>query len=312
MRDIIVGCMGLGGSWDAQDPRHRAQVNEASALLETAAEAGLTTFDHADIYKFGRAEAAFGEALAGSSLRREDLTLQTKCGIRFADAHGPKRYDWSADWIIKSAEASLRRLGTDYIDTFLLHRPDPLMRPDEVAAAFDRLHSAGKVRAFGVSNSNAAQMGFLQAQLTMPLSVNQIELHLLRTDAMDDVVTTGQHEAQGVHFAPGTLEYCRQHDVTVQCWGSLCQGWLTGRALTNATEAVRTTAAMVATLANAHNVPAEAIVLAWLGRHPMGLVPVVGTTNPERLRACARARSVVLSRADWYALWVSARGADLP
>ncbi|MEO1573715.1 MAG: aldo/keto reductase [Pseudomonadota bacterium] len=312
MRDILVGCMGLGGSWDASDPRHAAQVDEAHALLDAAMEVGLRTFDHADIYKHGRSEAVFGEALTRSAWRREDIRLQTKCGIRFGDAHGPKRYDWSPAWIIDSVEGSLRRLQTDYIDTLLLHRPDLLMQPDEIADAFDRLHAAGKVRRFGVSNLSGAQIAFLQRALSAPLVANQIELHLLRSDAMDEVVTAGQREADGVHFTAGTLEYCREHNVEVQCWGSLCQGLLSGRSLTDASPNVVATAKKVAALAREHGTAPEAIVLAWLGRHPMGLVPVIGTTNPARVRDCAGAREVTLSREDWYALWVSARGTDLP
>ena len=312
MPDCIIGCMGLGGHWDEAATPDAAQVDVAEALLNAAVDAGLTAFDHADLYKYGRAESVFGAALARSAITRDSILLQSKCGIRWSDASGPKRYDWSAEWISASVEGSLRRLRTDYLDTLLLHRPDPLMALDEVAGALEQLLRDGKVRQIGVSNLSGAQIQFLRTALPAPIAVNQIELHLLRSDAFDEVVTTGQPQAAGVHFAPGTLEVCREHRISVQCWGSLCQGWLSGRSLEDAAPNVVAAAKEVARIAKRESQPAEAIVLAWLMRHPMGLVPVTGTTSPERIARCARAREVTLSREDWYALWVAARGAELP
>jgi len=304
--------MGLGGSWDtaplSSDARSRAR-----AVVETALELGLTLFDHADIYCRGKSEAVFGELLAEAPGLRERVVLQSKCGIRFADdpVDGvPGRYDFSYDHIVASVEGSLRRLRTDHLDILLLHRPDPLAEPDEVARAFSTLHASGKVAHFGVSNFNAGQIAFLQRSLDRPLVVNQVQLSLWHRGLIEEGIVFNRlsHAMPGVS---GTLDYCRQHGILVQAYSVVGKGV---RLVPDATAdlADQVTADLVTRLAHRHVVSREAIVVAWLLRHPAGIQPVLGTTTPERLRACCEADAVNLSREEWYALLTAARGAPVP
>ncbi|MFK7888807.1 MAG: aldo/keto reductase family oxidoreductase [Gammaproteobacteria bacterium] len=286
--------------------------DEARAVIDTAIAAGITMFDHADIYNAGRAEAAFGTVLKASPGLRDDMIIQSKCGIRFGDDLGPGRYDWSRDWIVQSVESSLKRLHTDFLDVLLLHRPDPLMDPAELNAAFEELHAAGKVRHFGVSNQNVAQMMFLDKHLERPLVANQIEMSLLHSHWVDDVVTVNDEQRHSNRFSSGTVEHCRHHGIQLQAWSSLCQGMLSGRDTAQASDAVKTTAAMVTKLANTYEVSREAIVLGWLLRHPAGIQPIIGSIKPERIRACAEATKFEMTREDWWALYVSARDQRVP
>lgn len=286
---------------------------EATAtLIGTATDAGITVFDHADIYRGGAAEAAFGEVFRDQPKLREQLIVQSKCGIRFGDDLGPGRYDWSREWIEHSVEGSLKRLHTDYLDVLLLHRPDPLMEPEEVNAAFDALQRAGKVRHFGVSNHDVAQMAFLAKHIETPLIANQIEMSLLHSHWVDDIVTVNDEQRHSSRFSAGTVEYCREHGVQLQAWSSLCRGMLSGRDTATASAAVKNTAQLVSRLAERYNVSAEAIVLGWLLRHPAGIQPVIGTINPQRVRACAQATEFEMKREDWWALYVSARDQRVP
>jgi len=174
---LAYGCMGLGGHWD-DSPWTSAHVDHAQAAVEAALEIGVTLFDHADIYTRGKAESVFGELMRRQPSLRDRIVLQSKCGIRFAEGDLPGRYDLSGGYIVEAVEASLKRLGTEQLDILLLHRPDPLMQPDEIAEAFQRLRGAGKVSHFGVSNMNAGQMAWLGRALDQPLVVNQLELGL--------------------------------------------------------------------------------------------------------------------------------------
>ncbi|CAM3660614.1 aldo/keto reductase [Parendozoicomonas haliclonae] len=308
---IVYGCMGLGGGWD-HAPVTRDHVLQAHAVVDAALNDSITLFDHADIYTLGKAEQVFGQVLQERPGLREQLILQSKCGIRFADGHGPKRYDFSREWILTSVENSLKRLQTDYLDILLLHRPDPLMEPDEVAAAFEVLRSRGMVRHFGVSNMDQHQIALLQASLDQPLVVNQMEMSLTKLDWLNNGVQVNTGQQEGNHFASGLLEYCRSNHVQLQAWGCLSQGVFTGRSLDGQPEAVQHTARLVSSMAEELSVAPEAIVLAWLMRHPAGIQPVIGTTSPERIQACAQATRVQLSREQWYQLYVTARGTELP
>ncbi len=307
---LVYGCMGLGGGWDAS-PIGADELRTANLAVETALDCGIRLFDHADIYRQGKAEVVFGRLLRERPALRRQIVLQSKCGIRPADAEGPGRYDFSRAWLLRSVEGSLQRLGVESLDILLLHRPDPLCEPHEVAEAFRRLRAAGKVRHFGVSNMAWPQIAFLQEALDEPLVVNQIPFSLLHLDWLEAGVLAAA--PGGCHSAgAGTLEHCRRRGVQIQAWGSLCQGWLSGRDLVEAAPAVRETSAVVKELAAAYGTSAEAIVLAWLLRHPAGVQAVIGSTAPARIRACALAVGVSLSREDWYRLYVSARGAALP
>ncbi|AEI42146.1 aldo/keto reductase [Paenibacillus mucilaginosus] len=309
---LVLGCMGLGGGWD-REPVTQAHVKQAHEAVEAALSAGINMFDHADIYTLGKAEEVFGRVLKERPGMREEIILQSKCGIRFEEGPGrPGRYDFSKEHILSSVDGILQRLGTEYLDILLLHRPDPLMEPEEVAEAFVQLKRSGKVKGFGVSNMSGGQMRFLQSALDEPLLVNQLELNLAKLDWVDAGVHVNQAAGTGVSFPDGTLEYCRSEKVQVQAWGPLARGLFTGRDLAGESDAVRATAALVAELAEARGVPREAVVLAWLMRHPAGIQPVLGTVKPQRIADCAEALKVELTREEWYSLYVSSRGERLP
>ncbi len=308
---LVYGCMGLGGDWNTAELT-RDDHARAESAVEAALEAGITVFDHADIYTNGKAEAVFGDLLKRRPDLRDRMILQSKCGIRFADKEGPQRFDFSPQWIRTSVENSLRRLNTEYLDILLLHRPDPLMEPEPVAEMFQTLQDEGKVLHFGVSNMQQHQMRFLRSYMTSPLVANQLELSLTRLDWLNHGVDTNTPRGGDITFNAGTLEYCRLQGVQLQAWGSLSQGRLTGRDVSQEHPVIQATAKLVSSLAEQYDCSREAVVLAWLMRHPAGIQPVIGTTRPERISACACAPDIDLSREDWYRLFVAARGEPLP
>ena len=308
---LVLGCMGLGGGWNKQ-AIGAPDINQAHQVIDAALDSGICVFDHADIYTLGKAEQVFGQVLRQRPELRQHMSLQSKCGIRFDDALGPKRYDASKRWLEHSVEGILQRLGIEQLDVLMLHRPDPLMEPEDVANAFNALQAAGKVAHFGVSNMQRPQMAFLQSAISQPLVCNQVELSLSHLAWLEQGVTGGSPTHSASNFVPGTIEYCRQHNVQLQSWGSLSQGIYSGRPLHDATAAVQQTARLVASLAADYQVSKEAIVLAWLMRHPANIQPVIGTTNVERIKACAQAPQLELTREQWYALYIAARGEELP
>lgn len=304
---LVYGCMALGGDWGAAG-YSEADIAQAHAAVEAALDIGITLFDHADIYRGGKAEAVFGELLKRDPGLRRRVRLQSKCGIRFGDGTLPGRYDLSAEHMLRSVDGILQRLGVEQIDILLLHRPDALMEPEEVAHTFGRLQAAGKVRHLGVSNMHAAQMAWLQRALPEPLVVNQLEISLAKLDAIDAGTTfnDGQaHSRPGSLAWAGTLEYAQQHGLQLQAWSPLARGAFSDAAASPA-------AAVVHEIAAAHGSTASAVQLAWLLRHPARLQPVLGTGNAERIRACADATRLQLSREEWYRLYVAARGQALP
>jgi predicted oxidoreductase len=309
---LAYGCMNMGGRWDAT-PLGAAEALRAERLVNAAVELGINFFDHANIYALGKSEQVFGDVLKRQPSLRAQIVIQTKCGIRFADdplPGAPGRYDFSYDHIVRAAEGSLRRLQTDTLDILLLHRPDPLAEPEEVARAFDHLHQAGKVRYFGVSNHTPGQIELLRAAVRQPLVANQLELNILHAPLIDDGVVANQ-AAGPYHAAAGTLDYCRRQGITVQAWAPVAGGRLIDPPA-RAEKRVKAAAAAVAQIAAARGVPREAVALAWLLRHPAGIQPIIGTTQPERLRASAQADGVALTREEWYALFIAGRGAPMP
>ncbi|WP_308120617.1 aldo/keto reductase [Streptomyces bambusae] len=307
---VLYGCMGLGGAWDAE-PYGPADIDAAQAVVEAALDSGITAFDHADIYRHGKSEAVFGEVLARDPGLRGRITIQTKCGIRLADGGLPGMYDLRGASITRRVEDSLARLRTDVIDVLLLHRPDPLADPDDIAAALTSLHRQGLVRHFGVSNMGAAQIAGLQARLDVPLIANQLEMSLHSRAWVEAGVLLNTPHAAGNGFPYGTLEHCRDHGVRLQAWGALAQGRFTGRQETAAEHA---TAALLVRLAEDKGTTPETVLLWWLMRHPAAIAPVIGTARPDRVRACRDAvlREPALSHEEWYELWVTARGIPLP
>ncbi|KQY86802.1 aldo/keto reductase family oxidoreductase [Pelomonas sp. Root1444] len=304
---LVYGCMALGGDWSG-GPVTEADVAHAHAAVEAALGIGIKLFDHADIYRRGKAEAVFGELLKRDAGLRAKVRLQSKCGIRFGDDTTPGRYDLSAEYIEASVDGILRRLAVEHIDILLLHRPDPLMQPAEVARAFGRLKAAGKVGHLGVSNMHAGQMRWLQSALSEPLVANQLEISLAKLDAIDAGTTFNDPQAAtrpGGDAWAGTLEYAQQHGVQLQAWGSLAQGRFSDPTASAAAKVVHE-------VAETHRTTANAVLLAWLLRHPAGIQPVIGSGNAERIRACGDAVKIQLSREEWYRLYVAARGQALP
>ena len=300
---VIQGCMGLARDWDG-DPNGEA-ARRVFRALDTALECGIDFFDHADIYGAGRCEELFGHWLAANPQVRERIFVQTKCGIR-PDIRG---YDFSAAHIRQSVDKSLERLQVEHLDCLLLHRPDVLMRPDEVAGAFDSLHAAGKVRHFGVSNHHAGLVELLRAHLNQPIVANQVQLNLFHTGMLD---AGPDWNVQGSEVLPdATIPYCMQHKITVQAWSPMAGGLLAGApcaADDRRAERVAAVWPVVQELAKQKDASTEAIVLAWLLHHPARIQPIIGTVNPKRIEASCRAVDVVLSKEEWYRLYVAGRG----
>jgi predicted oxidoreductase len=309
---IAYGCMKIGGRWD-RDPITGDERARAERAVMAAVEQGITLFDHADIYCMGKSEEVFGDILRATPGLRDRILIQSKCGIRFANDPNPgdpHRFDFSYQHIVHSVEGSLKRLQTDRLDILLLHRPDALVEPEEVARAFDDLHRAGKVRFFGVSNHTPWQIALLQKHVAQPLIANQVELSLLHADLIDDGIVANQ-QPHGYTASAGTLDYCREQGILVQAWGPVAGGRLFDPQRQQ-DERAQQTAALVAKLAQARGTTPEAIALAWLLRHPAGIQPIIGTVEPARMAAFCAADALTLSREEWYELFVTARGAPLP
>lgn len=310
---LVLGCMPFGGGWN-QDPIIDEHILRAEKALDAAMSSGITMLDHANIYTVGKAEKVFGQIFKSRPVLREQLVIQSKCGIRFGEGSIPGHYDFSKQHILESADASLQRLGIDYLDILLLHRPDVLMDPEEVAEAFTELKASGKVRFFGVSNMNTAHMNYLQQALPDQLVANQLELSLARLDWLDQGVHVNQKAGVNIHFAEGLFEYCQMNDVQIQAWGPLAQGKFSGRNVEKEPEHIRKTAELVKQMAAEKETSMEAIVLGWLMKHPAKIQPVIGTANPERIKNCqdAERQSELMTRGEWYKLYISARGNNLP
>ena len=307
---LVFGCMKLCGGMKA-NPITEDEILLTERAVDAALEAGITLFDHADVYAHGQAEAVFGEVLRRRPELKDRIRIQSKCGYRIEPGR-PKRYDFSKEHILRAVDGSLMRLGIERLDILLLHRPDPLMEPEDIAEAFDRLLRDGKVAHFGVSNVGADQIRFLQHYLPMPLVVNQLNMSLGKLDWVDSGILMNRTIDHSVRFPEGTLEYCRLHHIQLQAWGALAQGRYTGR--TPETEAERNTAELIARMAREKETTPEAVVLGWLMRHPARIQPVIGTLNPGRIAACADAvrQAATMTREEWYALYQSSRGQLIP
>jgi predicted oxidoreductase len=309
---LVYGCMALGGEANG-GPITARDLMAAEEAVEAALSIGITMFDHADVYRRGRAEEVFGRIMRARPGLRERITLQSKCGVRLDEGGVAVQYDLSKDWILRAVDESLRRLDTDHLDVLLLHRPDPLMRPEEVAEALTLIVRAGKVRSFGVSNMSAAQMRELQRHAAEPLVACQLEMSLGKLDWIERNLDVNS-DGPGGAFPDGTLEYCHEHGIQLQAWAPLARGAYSGSTLSSLTEAQRRTAELVSTMAEAQGTSREAIVLGWLLKHPANIQAVIGTANPERIAACADSirQADLMSRSGWYALLASARGATPP
>ncbi|MBC7879609.1 MAG: aldo/keto reductase [Anaerolineales bacterium] len=304
---IGYGAMSIGGSWDAT-PLNDSIRKSAMESIRTALGAGINFFDHADIYCNGKSEEAFADLWVDTPHLRQEIYLQTKCGIRFDPPH---RFDFSYEHIIASVEGSLRRLQTDYIDVLLLHRPDPLVEPEEVARAFDELKNSGKVRWFGVSNQTAAQMDLLRKYLNQPIVVNQVEFNLIHPHMLDEGILFNQNNLR-LTRNEGVIEYCRLHDITLQAWAPLAAGKLTSKPRTHHSAHIQKTADLVTQMALEKGVHPEAILIAWILRHPAQIQPLPGTTRSQRILAACEGEHINLTREEWYQLFLAGRGESLP
>ncbi len=312
---IAYGCMGIGGSWDRHEPLTVQTKREAVKAIRTALDEGINFFDHADIYRWGKAEEAFAAIWSEVPHLREKIIVQSKCGIVMDNQlyeGSLTNFNFSYEHILRSVEASLKRLQTDYLDVLLLHRPDPLMEPEEVARVFDQLQTSGKVRYFGVSNHSAAQMELLRKHLKQPIVANQLEVSLLHLHLIDAGVVVNQDRPARVLRNEGTLEYCRLHNITIQAWGPLKSGAVITGVTKPPSPAAQAVARVVAEIAQAKGVSKEAIAIAWLLRHPAKMQAIIGTSKPERIKAACEADGVELNRDEWYRLFIAGRGDRMP
>ena len=310
---LVLGCMPFGGGWN-RNPITDEDLLKAEHAVDAALSIGINMFDHADIYTMGKAEQTFGSILKGRPALREQIVIQSKCGIRVGEGALPSRFDFSKGHILGAVDGILGRLQIEYLDILLLHRPDPLVEPEEVAEAFGALKAAGKVRYFGVSNMSPGQMRFLQQAIPDQLAVNQLEMSLAHLDWLDQTIHVNQKAGASVNFAEGLLEYCQIEKIQLQAWGPLAQGKFSGRSVANEADNIQKTADLVKQMAGAKETTPEAIVLGWLMRHPALIQPVIGTMNTDRIRACqdAERQAQLMSREEWYTLYVSARGKNMP
>ena len=306
---ISYGCMGIGGSWD-NIPISDTVYKAATEAVLTALEQGITLFDHADIYARGKSETVFGRILKENKEIRDKIIIQSKCGIRFKDDPKiglPQRYDFSYEHIINSVNSSLNRLGIEQMDILLLHRPDPLMEPEEVARAFDELYKQGKVRYFGVSNFNKEQIGLLQNSLDHKIIVNQIEISLLHHHLINDGILANQLSGQYA-ASTGIIDYCRLNEIQIQAWSPLANG----KIFNTENENLKEISNQLSIYADEKDTSTEAIAISWLLKHPAGIQPVIGTTNKQRIINSCEADKIKLTREEWYNLFSISRSSAVP
>lgn len=307
---IILGCMHLGGEWDDK-PVTTKHLNQASDIISTALENGINVIDLADIYTYGKAEKTIGELFKRERSLRRHLIIQSKIGIKLSPEFKLNHYDLSSDWITKAVNASIKRLHDNPLDILFLHRPDPLMRLEESAEALNRLHEQGKFEYLAVSNMHAGQVAWLQSQIKAPIIANQLEMSLISHDFVEDAITTNMAENANNGFPRGTIEYCHQASIQLQAWGALAQGRLSSPEAQTCPK-IENTRRLVYSLADEYSTKANAIVLAWLLKHPSDIQAVVGSRQASRLIEACEGLSLELSKEHWYALLESIRGKAVP
>ena len=283
---IIAGVMNWG-VWDKN-----LNTNEFTHLINLFIENGITTFDHADIYGGYTTEASFGKALSESKIDRKKIQLITKCGIQYTSENRPnnsiKHYEYSKDYIIWSAENSLKNLQTDYLDVLLLHRPSPLMQADEIAEAVSKLKADGKILSFGVSNFTSSQTELLRQKTE--ISFNQVQFSATHHEAMLD----------------GSFDYMQIHNIKPMAWNPL------GTVFRENTDQTFRLRQLLAKLVEKYHIGSDIILLAWIMQHPAGISPVAGTVNSGRIQQLMKAKSLVLDKQDWFAIWTESMGNKVP
>ncbi|QQK75260.1 aldo/keto reductase [Salicibibacter cibarius] len=276
-------------------------LREIDQLVKSAQEAGINFFDHADIYGDGECESLFSQALSMDATMREKMIIQSKCGIHKDEGY----FDFSKEHILRSVEGILSRLQTDYLDILLLHRPDPLVEPEEVSQAFDELEKSGKVRYFGVSNHNPMQIELLQSALSQKLIVNQMQLAIAHTPLIDSGIALNMTKDQSINRDSSTLEYCRLKDITLQAWSPFQTGFFEGVFLGDYDRFPELNK-VLDRLAEKYKVSPDAIAVAWITRHPANIQVVTGTTKIDRLQKASDGSEIPLTRPEWYELYKAA------
>lgn len=293
--DLEVSTVGLGCMRMANK-----SVDEAIAIIQAALDSDINFFDHADIYGDGKSEIVFGEAIRRMNINRSDIIIQSKCGINKIDG----TFDFSKDYILNSVDGILERLQMDYLDVLLLHRPDALVEPEEVAEAFKILKDSGKVKYFGVSNQSSMMIELLQRSVHDKLIVNQMQFSLMHSPMVDYGMNVNMATNPGIDRSQGMIEYARLNNITIQAWSPFYAGFFEAVFVDNDKYPEVNTALQV--LADNYNVSKEAIAVAWIDRHPANIQTIVGTTNPDRIKKISKVSNVSLSRKEWYDLYKSA------
>ena len=290
---IALGCMRMASLDDAR----------VDAIMEKALACGINYFDHADIYGRGNSERLFGGFLSRHPGAREKMFIQTKCAIHDG------QYDFSKEHILASVDGSLKRLGVEYVDALLLHRPDTLMEPEEVAEAFDTLYSAGKVRYFGVSNHNMMQIELLRTALAQPILINQLQFSVTEAGMVTSGMNVNMKNADSVMHDGGLLEYSRIKGITIQAWSPFQFGFFGGNFVDHPDFPVLNE--KLDEVAQKYGITKTAVSAAWILRHPANMQVIVGTMDPLHLEEIAMASDIILTRAEWYGIYRAA-GHTLP
>lgn len=290
---IALGCMRIS----------KMSGTGADRLINTAVDLGIQLFDHADIYGGGESERVFGGVLKRNPGLRSKIQIQGKCGIRSG------MYDSSKEHIMEAVDGILTRLGVEQLDTLLIHRPDALMEPEEIADAVRALKDAGKIRLFGVSNHTAGQMALLSRYLPGEIAIDQMQFSLAHTPMVDAGMNANMHTNHAVDLDGGTLDYCRLRDITIQAWSPLQYGMFKGVFL--GSPEYPELNKVINEMAEAKGVAPSAIAVAWIMRHPAGIQTIVGTTSADRLTEMCAASDISISREEWYRLYLAA-GNPLP
>lgn len=304
--EVVLGLMRIAPGSQA---KRLMEVGEVEELVHAALESGINMLDIADVYGRGACETLLGEVFARNDGLRDKVFLQSKCGIRKGADGDITYYDFSKDYILSATDGILKRLQTDHLDCLLLHRPDALMEPEEIAEAFETLKSAGKVLNFGVSNCNPMILERLRRVLPMPLAADQMQLSCAFTPMIDAGVNVNMKNDASVMRDGGTLEYCAMHDITVQAWSSLQHGFFGGVFI--GSDEYKELNKVLDRIAAEKNVTPAAVALAWILRYPSKMQAVIGTTNPAHVREAAAAQTFELTRKEWYEIYLSA-GNTLP
>ena len=285
---ISLGCMRMSGLDEIQ----------VDAIMESALSNGIDYFDHADIYGNGEAEKVFGEYLKRHRGIRENIMIQTKCGIHDG------QFDFSKEHILKSVDGSLSRLGVDYVDSLLLHRPDTLMEPEEVAEAFDILETSGKVRYFGVSNQNMMQMELLKTAVKQPLVINQLQFSVTEAGMVTSGMNVNMKNAESVMHDGSILEYSRIKNITIQTWSPFQYGFFQGNFVDN--DRFPELNVKLDEIGEKYSLTKTGVAAAWILRHPANMQIIVGTMNPAHLSEISKATDVILTRGEWYEIYRAA------